>query len=42
MHKVLATVYLKDLSDDVSKKTSTSFIEERRLANSSNFSELKR
>ena len=42
MHKVLANVYLKDLSDNVSKKTSTSFIEERILANSFNFSELKR
>ena len=32
----------KRLSDNVSKKTSTSFIEERILANSFNFSELKR
>ena len=42
MHRVLANVYLKDRSDNVSKKTSTSFIEERILANSFNFSELKR
>ena len=42
MDRVLVNVYLKNLSDNVSKKTSTSFIEERILANSFNFSELKR